>query len=268
MRNKFTHQHLQQQQQQQQQQPQQRSKFLPMLCSSSTKEVIKLSLSHRRSSSTCSTTSSTVSEDPLSPKVGCMGQVKRNNKVVGFPSKSFVGAFTSTTTNNNTIKTDQICTFSSSSSNSIVKHHKLKRFFSTKNLTGSPTTIITTAATRCGTHKGKKNGGRRNNGDHNNIKGKRASAVRDDHGIIIPRSKINENCGNIISSKNDENDKGCLVNLVDMDPPLPVVKQLQGNNNGENTNLWKRRSKGAPLKSLQVQVTQQSCSLLVQASTV
>lgn len=207
--------------------------------------------------------------------------------MAGFPSRSFVSGFTTTTTsatctNNN--KSDQISNYSS---NSIVKYHKLKRFFSTKSLTSSPTTTIAATATavipRGGTHKGKINAGRNSNSsigsavNNNKSRGIRANCtVRDDHGVMIPRSKVSENCAQGTANNNNNensyngNDKGCMVSLLELDPPLPVVKQQQQQgNNGENMSLWKRRSGGAPLKSLQLQVTQQSCSLLLaEASTV
>ncbi|KAL2893010.1 putative glucan 1 3-beta-glucosidase A [Bienertia sinuspersici] len=252
MRNTYAHQHLQQEDEQQHHQ--QRSKFLPMLCSSSTKQVIKLSVSHRRNSSTSSSSSSTVSEDPLSPRVGCMGQVKRNNKVVGFPSKSFISGFTTSTT---TIKShDQI-------SNNIVKYYKIKRFFSPKNLTSSPTT---TSVVKSGTHKG---GNKNNNNKNRGIRGNN-DVLRVDHGNgVISRSKIDS--ANNKMKNTCANERGSFVNLMDLDPPLPVVKQQQqqeqkqGNDGEENVSLWKRRSRGAPLKSLQVQ---QSCNLLPQPTTV
>ncbi|KAJ8423674.1 hypothetical protein Cgig2_023519 [Carnegiea gigantea] len=176
MRRKIQSQQLQNQQQQQ------KSKFLPMLCSSSSTKEVKVS--HRRCSSSSSSSASasvSVSEDPSSPRVGCMGQVKRNNKVIGFPSMiSFTTSISASKGNNNSnaLKTD---------------HH----------ISGS-------------------------------------NIVNDDQ-------------------------KGCLVNLDVLDPPLPVVKLVQKQeegSNGERMNLWKRRSGGAPLKSLQLQAIKQSDTLL------
>uniref|UniRef100_A0A803L079 Uncharacterized protein n=1 Tax=Chenopodium quinoa TaxID=63459 RepID=A0A803L079_CHEQI len=143
-----------------------------------------------------------------------MGQVKRNNKVVGFPNMSFVSGFSTSNTSspNNNMKSDQMSS-NYSSSNSIVKYHNLIRFFSTKSLTSSPKTAIAAAA--------------------------------------VPR-------------------KGKIIAGRKLDPPLPVVKQKQQQekNNSQNASLWKRRSGGAPLKGLQLQVSQQSCTLLLQSTTV
>ncbi|KAJ6335608.1 hypothetical protein OIU78_012264 [Salix suchowensis] len=57
----------------------QKSTFLPMLCSRpAIKDVTVPKWDDRPMSIS--------SADPLSPKIGCMGQVKRNNKIVGFPT--------------------------------------------------------------------------------------------------------------------------------------------------------------------------------------
>ncbi|OAY58214.1 uncharacterized protein LOC110609700 [Manihot esculenta] len=87
-----------------------KSTFLPMLCSRpSIKDVALPKLEDR---------SMSFSTDPLSPKIGCMGQVKRhNNKIVGIPSSNKI---TITTTRNDT-------------PSSVVKYSKLKRIFSAKN---------------------------------------------------------------------------------------------------------------------------------------
>lgn len=57
----------------------------------------------------------TLSSDPLSPKLGCMGQVKRNNKIVGLPSSNKL-------------------TIASKNDASYIKYSKLKRIFSGRNL--------------------------------------------------------------------------------------------------------------------------------------
>ncbi|XVF64662.1 hypothetical protein PTKIN_Ptkin09bG0186000 [Pterospermum kingtungense] len=67
--------------------------------------------------------SASFSDDPLSPKISCMGQVKRNNRIVGFPASH---KLTITTTKN--------------SFNNGIKYLKLKKLFSGKNLTSSPPT--------------------------------------------------------------------------------------------------------------------------------
>lgn len=94
-----------------------RKKFLPMLCSRHTiKDVMLPKLEDSSSSS--------FSEDPLSPKISCIGQVKRHNKVIGFPTSQRL-TFTPI---NSTSKNNNI---------SNVNYSKLKKFFSSKNLTAA-----------------------------------------------------------------------------------------------------------------------------------
>ncbi|CAK7347059.1 unnamed protein product [Dovyalis caffra] len=100
---------------------QHKSTFLPMLCSRPTIKDVTLPKWEDRSMSISST-------DPLSPKIGCMGQVKRNNKIVGFPTSNKL----TITTKNNTN----------------VKYSKLKRIFSGKNLACTTTSIATSTAHR------------------------------------------------------------------------------------------------------------------------
>ncbi|XWS21573.1 hypothetical protein CRYUN_Cryun30bG0065900 [Craigia yunnanensis] len=75
--------------------------------------------------------SASFSDDPLSPKISCMGQVKRNNRIVGFPASHKL-----------TITTKNSC-------NNGIKYFKLKKLFSGKNLTSSPATTTTNITTTC-----------------------------------------------------------------------------------------------------------------------
>ncbi|CAL1390365.1 unnamed protein product [Linum trigynum] len=104
---------------------------LPMLCSrNSTKDVVAVAVPFPARSGTPFSGGSgggvSESEEPVSPKIGCMGQVKRNNRIGGFPAPASASA--------------------SSSYSSIaakfhppplpaVKYLKLKRVFSARNLT-------------------------------------------------------------------------------------------------------------------------------------
>uniref|UniRef100_A0A0R0JLF4 Uncharacterized protein n=1 Tax=Glycine max TaxID=3847 RepID=A0A0R0JLF4_SOYBN len=105
----------------------QKSTFLPMLCSRpSIKEV---TLPRFRDPSASS------GNDPLSPRISCMGQVKRNNKIAGIPPSHRLTFTTKTNTNTNT------------TSSPIVKYYKLKKLFSGKNFiisTPKPTTATST----------------------------------------------------------------------------------------------------------------------------
>ncbi|TXG52897.1 hypothetical protein EZV62_022066 [Acer yangbiense] len=160
----------------------QKSTFLPMLCSRpSIKDVVLPKF-----------------EDPLSPKIGCMGQVKRNNKINGFPTTSH-NKLTITTKNNN----------------NNVKYFMLKKLFSGKNLTATTTASCTS---------------------------KEVSDKR--------RSKFNE------GSK--ESGADVCINIFEMDPPLPVIKKVAkaDDKKEEENSIWKRRSSGGALKSLELQQIQ------------
>lgn len=157
-----------------------RPTFLPLLCSTpSIKKVTLPDISNEKDHQT----------DPFSPRISCIGQVKRRNKIVGLP------------------------TTTSSSITPAANHRyfKLKRLFSGKNLTFSAPTSTTTKSIR----------GRTKEEFYN--------------------KKIN------------------VIDVADMDPPLPVMKK---DNDGEGgagyksaENLWKRRSGGGgcQLPTLQIQ---------------
>ncbi|KAJ0087324.1 hypothetical protein Patl1_08442 [Pistacia atlantica] len=135
--------------------------------------------------------STSVSNDPLSPKIGCMGQVKRTNKIVGFPTSHKLTL--STKTNN---------------SNNNVKYFKLKKLFSGKNLTANTNITATTTTTTC-----------------------------------CRRREVE-----------DVKESDVYINIVEMDPPLPVIKKVaKPDDKGDENSLWKRRSGGGALKSLQLQ---------------
>lgn len=175
--------------------------FLPLLCSRpSIKDVTIPKL-----------------EDPLSPKISCMGQVKRNNKIAGLiPAATTYNKLTTTAT--------------------AVKSSKLKRFFSGKNLATATLTApaTTTACIR-----------RRELGSKNVIV----------NGETGSKKANNDNCVPV-------------VNIVDLDPPLPVIKRDSVSNNGHGETLWKRRSGGAALTSLHLQRIQLNTRLLDQPTTV
>ncbi|KAJ8762985.1 hypothetical protein K2173_023114 [Erythroxylum novogranatense] len=96
-----------------------RSTFLPMLCSRPSIKDVALPKWEDRSSS--------ISKDPLSPKIGCMGQVKRSNRIVGLPSSNKL---------NITRRKDITTT---------VKYSKLKRIFSMKTPRNTAATPMTHA---------------------------------------------------------------------------------------------------------------------------
>lgn len=188
-----------------------RNTFLPMLCSRPSIKDVKLPNWENRSAS--------FSDEPLSPKIGCMGQVKRNNRVIGFPASSYRLTFTgSTTTTNNSIN---------------VKYSKLKRLFSGKNLT--PASATGTGA---------------NANNNGSVSVSAAARCRSRRRVVLNGANGSRNGCN---SSNGEN---CVprIDVVDLDPPLPVIKKVQKTEQeGEADSLWKRRSGGVALKGLQLQ---------------
>lgn len=177
--------------------PQRTTLFLPMLCSRPSLKDVSLPRWRDRTAS--------FSADPSSPRIGCMGQVKRNNKIAGLPS----------TQKSNPTNT----------SSAIVKYSKLTKIFSAKNLsTATPDTVPTVSSCK----SQRQNVGRRNN--------------------------RNENYGGVVS-------------IDDMDPPLPVIKQVQKTEEARKADsLWKRRSGGVALKSLQLQQIHHPRHLLLPTS--
>ncbi|CAK9168143.1 unnamed protein product [Ilex paraguariensis] len=171
-----------------------RSTFLPTLCRVSIKDI-KLSRAHSSSS-----------DDPSSPRVSCMGQVKRNNKVNGFPTPYKFHSPTSTTTK-------------AHPHNHHMKYTKLKRLLSGKNLTATTTTAPAAAIAT-------------------------SSGCNSRRGMIIcdtrrPRFNYHNNVP---------------VNIVELDPPLPVVRRVEPPATGRDEgNLWKRRSGKMALKGLQIE---------------
>ncbi|XP_038875349.1 uncharacterized protein LOC120067829 [Benincasa hispida] len=196
--------------------------FLPMLCS-------KPAIKDGRPPRCDRDRSESFSGDPLSPRIGCMGQVKRNNRVAGLPISHRI-----------LITTKNAVLNSKNGNNPNVGYFKLKKFFSNKNLLASPsstvtgtgTTRSTAAATAASISSVGVNGcgSRRRAAPNSAIMGKKSVSE-------------NGNCGSF--------------NIVDLDPPLPVVRRVQkaGEERGEMDNLWKRRSGGIVLQSLQIQQT-------------
>ncbi|XP_027368361.1 uncharacterized protein At1g76070-like [Abrus precatorius] len=173
-----------------------RSTFLPMLCSRPSIKDVSLPQwkDHQ----------GTFSNDPLSPRIGCMGQVKRHNKIAGL-----------LTTKSNTT------TISISPS---VKYSKLKKLFSGKHISTTTTTTTAHILSSCGTRP--------------------HVAV---NSAAIPRNH-NHKCS--------RNENIVPISIENMDPPLPVIKRVQKPEEEKQVDsLWKRRSGGAALKSLQLQQT-------------
>ncbi|CAK9327726.1 unnamed protein product [Citrullus colocynthis] len=191
--------------------------FLPMLCS-------KPAIKDGRPSRCDRDHSESFSGDPLSPRIGCMGQVKRNNRVAGLPISHRILITTKNAVLNN------------KNGNPNVGYFKLKKFFSSKNLLASPSTTGTTTRSAAAAAASISTAG------VNDCRGRRRAAP---NSAITGRKSVPEN-GSCVS-----------FNVLDLDPPLPVVRRVKkaGEERGEMDNLWKRRSGGIVLQSLQIQQT-------------
>lgn len=65
---------------------------------------------------------------------------------------------------------------------------------------------------------------------------------------------MNANGANYGQKSNRSSDENFVsVSIVDLDPPLPVIKRLQKPEGEEMDSLWKRRSGGVQLKTLHLQ---------------
>lgn len=183
--------------------------FLPMLCSrTSIKDVISLPtrLQEDRSGS---------SNDPLSPKISCIGQVKRNNKITGFPSFSSSSSHNNNIINNNNNNNNKLIALNT-------KNSSLKRFFSAKNIIAATATTNTTS-------------------NHiNNNKSSKSCNV--------------SSCRRRRRREAESREREVCINIAEMDPPLPVIKSVPKPAGGGD-HLWKRRSNGvaATLKTLELQ---------------
>ncbi|KAG8389730.1 hypothetical protein BUALT_Bualt01G0009100 [Buddleja alternifolia] len=180
--------------------------FLPIFCRLSIKDI-KLYKSQP---------SAAAADEPSSPKVSCMGQVKRNNRVIGFPSTA--------------------ATTTASAAAAATHHHKyskLKKLFSSKSLLPPTTTSLPTTA-------------------HG------SAAVRSGSKSCRSSKEMCVNNLRRLKSKNDGDKWGqdCvkLVNVKELDPPLPVVKRVAPQGVGrDEVNIWKRRINGVALKGLQIE---------------
>ncbi|KAL7086272.1 hypothetical protein ACP275_14G329200 [Erythranthe tilingii] len=185
--------------------------FLPIFCRLSIKDI---NLNNRRRKDP-----TPAADEPSSPKVSCMGQVKRNNRVIGFPTTAAVAAHHH-------------------------KYSKLRKLFSSKALlppisTSSQSNTNTSgAAVALSAAAGGRSGS------------KSCRSSRDQVCLNnLRRLKLN-------SSGDGKCGQGFvkLVNIGELDPPLPVVKKVAPPGvDRDEVNLWKRRFSGAALKSLQIE---------------
>ncbi|KAJ4826546.1 hypothetical protein Tsubulata_043613 [Turnera subulata] len=167
--------------------------------------------------------SMSLSSDPLSPKISCMGQVKRNNKIVGLPTSSSSSSSNKLTANLSTTAS--------------LRYSKLKKMFSPRNLSAatppSSTKAASTTTSTCRRRDFASNGGTR----HKNNIDESSNVQRK-----IDESKV----------------ASVLISIDEMDPPLPVIKKVHKPASGEEEqdSLWKRRSGGVTIRNLQLQQIQ------------
>ncbi|KAK6132393.1 hypothetical protein DH2020_033832 [Rehmannia glutinosa] len=148
--------------------------------------------------------------EPSSPKVSCIGQVKRNNRVTGYPSAAAAA----------------VC------GGGAVNHHK----HVTKRKKLFPTTAVINPSTAAASGGG---GGRRS--------GSRSCRTRRE--MRVSNSRRSSDCGR------NNRDFFKVVDIGEMDPPLPVVKRVAPppGVGRDEVNIWKRRFNGVGLKSLQIE---------------
>lgn len=193
--------------------------FLPLLCRVSIKDVRLRDRKDR---------SASISEDPSSPKVSCMGQVKKSHQLIGFTTPyrlTMTTATSATATAMIPSKPD--------SNRGHFRYTKLKRLFSGKNL---PTTTAATATATAAASDGRSRSCReiimRRNGS------RRSSKINNDDG------------GESDQSCRHHDDDHVNLNISELDPPLPVIKKVP---QPSEINLWKRRSGGLALRNLQIE---------------
>lgn len=183
--------------------------FLPIFCRLSIKDI-NLNNHHRPKPA--------AADEPSSPKVSCMGQVKRNNRVTGFPAATATTTAVTTSTHHH-------------------KYSKLKKLFSSKTLLPPATTSTTTACIVA------------------------LSAAGSRSCKSSSREAVCLNNLRRLRLRNEDDDRSCeqqhhrakLVNVGELDPPLPVVKKEPPPGLGrDEVNLWKRRFNGVTLKTLQL----------------
>lgn len=194
--------------------------FLPLLCRVSVKDVRLRDRKDRAAS---------ISEDPCSPKVSCMGQVKKSHQLIDF-STSYRLTMTTATSATATAMIPS----NPASNRGHFRYTKLKRLFSGKNL---QTTIATasTAATSDGRSRSCREIIMRRNGS------RRSSKINNDDG-----GESDQSCRH----QPHHDDDHVNLNISELDPPLPVIKKVP---QPSEINLWKRRSGGLALRNLQIE---------------
>ncbi|XP_023764951.1 uncharacterized protein LOC111913481 [Lactuca sativa] len=189
-----------------------KSFFMPLFCRASINDTVKPAKF-----------SETPATDPSSPKLSCIGQIKKRSTT------------TTTTNSNNNTNRFLACRFSASTNAkssvySSFSYTKLHRLFSGKNLISPAidTASINNCSSKCITNRSNSCNSRGRRG----VNTKKYYMTSSDDPVLM-RVMVAE----------------------ELDPPLPVVKC--GRRDQEtNVNLWKRR--GIEMKTLQIQPIQLS----------
>ncbi|KAL4559656.1 hypothetical protein LXL04_031799 [Taraxacum kok-saghyz] len=199
-----------------------RSFFMPMFCRVSINDTVKpVKLPE------------TSSADPSSPKLSCIGQIKKrstttSNSNSNSNSNRFLACKISASTN------------AKSAVHSSFSYSKLHRLFSGRNLISPAidTASISNCSSNCITNRSKSCNG---------------------------RGRIPNSAKRFHKASSDDPVLMRVVVAEELDPPLPVVKCSRRDQEG-NVNLWKRR--GIEMKTLQIQPIQLSMNLNTNTNNV
>ncbi|XP_073285829.1 uncharacterized protein [Primulina huaijiensis] len=171
-------------------------------------------------------------DDPSSPEVSCIGQVRRKNRVIGSAASA------------------------AARTNNIQHSHnytKLITMFSSRNLV-QPTTT---------NNAGVSSGGRRSGSKTCRASRKMISVsnLRMTHLKKYDRDDFG-----------DPDCVEAVIDVGEMDPPLPVMKRVTPPDGGgggiDEVNIWKRRFNGVTLKSFQIEESHLSINRLLPPAIV
>ncbi|XP_024973181.1 uncharacterized protein LOC112511701 [Cynara cardunculus var. scolymus] len=207
-----------------------KSFFMPMFCRFSINDTVK--------PAKCSDSSSA---DPSSPKLSCIGQIKKR----------------STNTNNININGNDrflSCRFSASTTgkSSVHSYIKLHRLFSGKNLIspGIDAVSINTCSSKSVTKRSRSCNGR--GGKPIGTKKYYMTSSGDQDAMRVTVAEELDPPLPVMTSSGEQDTMRVTV-AEELDPPLPVVKTRRGDQEA-NVNLCKRR--GIEMKTLQIQPIQ------------
>ncbi|PIN19017.1 hypothetical protein CDL12_08302 [Handroanthus impetiginosus] len=196
--------------------------FLPMFCRLSIKDI-NLNNHYKNPTSR---------DEPSSPTVSCIGQVKRNNRVSGFPATA--GAAANHHRHNGLRKPFPSKTFLPTTAGAGANHYK----HTNPRKVVLPGKTLLQNITGAGDCPAVRGGGGRSGINRRYKASKQVFEIDNSRRL---RTKNDQDCGKV-------------VDIGEMDPPLPVVKRVAPPGTGrDEVNIWKRRLNGGGLKSLQIE---------------